>query len=41
MDRCQKPLLLENITSYLRVPEQFTETEFINLLCQRSGVGLL
>ena len=41
MDRCQKPLLLENITSYLRVPDQFTETEFINLLCQRSGVGLL
>lgn len=41
MDRCQKPLLLENITSYLRVPGQMSETEFINRLCQRSGAGLL
>lgn len=41
MDRCQKPFLLENITSYLRVPEQVSETEFINRLCERSGAGLL
>lgn len=41
MDRCQKPLLLENITSYLLVPEQLEETDFINRLCQSSGVGLL
>lgn len=41
MDLCQKPLLLENITSYLRVPEEIPETEFINGLCQQAGVGLL
>ena len=41
MDLCQKPLLLENITSYLRVPEEIPETEFINRLCQQAGVGLL
>lgn len=41
MDACQKPLLLENITSYLRVPEEIPETEFINRLCQQAGIGLL
>lgn len=41
MDRCQRPLLLENITSYLRLPEQIPETEFINRLCERSGARLL
>ncbi|MDF1843258.1 MAG: DUF692 domain-containing protein [Rubripirellula sp.] len=41
MDVCQRPLLLENITSYLRVPEEIPETEFINQLCQEAGVGLL
>ena len=41
MDRCQKPLLLENITSYLRVPDPISETDFINQLCERSGAGLL
>lgn len=41
MDVCAKPLLLENITSFLRVPEEIPETEFLNRLCQQSGVGLL
>ena len=41
MDHCQRPLLLENITSYLRVPGELSETEFINRLCERSGAGLL
>ena len=27
--------------SYLRVPEEIPETEFINQLCQEAGVGLL
>ena len=41
MDLCQRPLLLENITSYLRVPEEISETEFINRLCEQTGAGLL
>lgn len=41
MDRCQKPLLLENITSYLRIPGELTEPDFLNRLCERAGVGLL
>ena len=41
MDRCQRPLLLENITSYLRAPDQMRETDFINRLCERSGAGML
>ena len=41
MDVCQRPLILENITSYLRVPEELVEADFINQLCQQAGVGLL
>jgi len=41
MDRCQKPLILENVTSFLRLPGQMSETEFLNRLCERSGCGLL
>ena len=41
MDECQRPLILENITSYLRVPEKIEETDFINQLCDTAGVGLL
>ncbi|WP_145209623.1 DUF692 domain-containing protein [Gimesia alba] len=41
MDRCQRPLLLENITSYLRIPGDYTEPEFLNRLCERAGSGLL
>ncbi|GEM_PF-589650 len=41
MDRCQKPLILENVTSFLRLPGEMSETEFLNRLCERSGCGLL
>ena len=41
MDLCQRPLLLENITSYLRFPGEISETEFINRLCEQAGAGLL
>lgn len=41
MDYCERPLLLENITSQLRLPEEIAETEFINLLCDKSGARLL
>ncbi|MGI9473236.1 MAG: DUF692 domain-containing protein [Rubripirellula sp.] len=40
-EHCGRPLLLENITSYLRVPEVLPETEFLNRLCEEAGVGLL
>lgn len=41
MDRCQKPLILENVTSFLRLPGDMSETEFLNRLCDESGCGLL
>ncbi len=41
MDLCQKPLILENITAFLPLPGEMSETEFINQLCDTSGVGLL
>jgi hypothetical protein len=40
-DRCGKPLLLENITSYLRLNGDFSEPEFLNRLCERAGCSLL
>jgi uncharacterized protein (UPF0276 family) len=38
---CGKPLILENITSHLRLEGTMSETEFLNRLCERSGCGLL
>ena len=40
-DRCGKPLLLENITSHVRLPGELSETEYLNELCQLSGCGIL
>ncbi|MDH5355963.1 MAG: DUF692 domain-containing protein [Gammaproteobacteria bacterium] len=40
-DQCQRPVILENITSHLSVPGTMPETEFINRLCETSGCGLL
>ena len=39
--RCGKPVLLENITSHLRLEGEFSETEFLNELCDRADCGLL
>jgi uncharacterized protein len=37
-----KPFLLENNSAYVRLPnDEFSEAEFINLLCDRSGCGVL
>ncbi|MBI3898016.1 MAG: DUF692 domain-containing protein [Gammaproteobacteria bacterium] len=41
LERCNKPLILENITSHLRLDGTMPETEFLNRLCDRSGCGLL
>jgi hypothetical protein len=40
-DRCQKPILLENITSHVRLEGDLSETEFLNELCARADCGLL
>lgn len=40
-DYCQRPVILENITSHLTLPGSMAETEFINRLCDATGCGLL
>jgi uncharacterized protein len=40
-DRCGKPVLLENITSHVRLAGELSETDFLNALCERAGCGLL
>lgn len=40
-ERCQRKLILENITSELQVAGDLSETEFLNRLCDRAGCGLL
>jgi uncharacterized protein (UPF0276 family) len=41
MDRCGKPMLLENIASHLLLKGTLPETEFLNRLCDAAGCGLL
>ena len=40
-EHCGRPLLLENITSHLRLGGEMSEPEFLNDVCARSGCGLL
>lgn len=40
-DACGKPLLLENITSHLRIDSPIAETDFMNRVCEKTGCGLL
>jgi len=40
-ERCGKPVLLENITSHVRLTGDLSETDFFNELCDRSDCGLL
>ncbi len=40
-DACQKPIVLENITSHLRLTGAMRETDFLNALCLRADCGLL
>ena len=40
-ERCERPLLLENITSHVQVEGDMKETEFLNEICARAGCGLL
>lgn len=41
MDRCGKPMLLENIASHLSLKGGLPEPEFLNRLCDAAGCGLL
>jgi len=41
MDRCGRPMLLENITSHVQLTGDLRETDFLNGLCERAGCGLL
>ncbi|MEO5961408.1 MAG: DUF692 domain-containing protein [Opitutaceae bacterium] len=40
-ERCGKPMLLENVTSHLKLEGELTETEFLNELCASAECGLL
>lgn len=40
-DICQKPILLENITSHVQLQGELQETDFLNMLCEKGGCGLL
>lgn len=40
-DCCGKPLLLENITTHVRVQGDLSETEFLNEICAQADCGLL
>ena len=40
-ERCKKPMLLENITSYIKLEGELTEPEFLNALCEQADCGLL
>jgi len=40
-DRCARPLLLENITSHLRLEGELAETDFLNAICAEADCGLL
>lgn len=39
--RCGKPIILENITSHVRLTGELSEPDFLNELCARADCGLL
>lgn len=40
-DYCGRPIILENITSHLRIEGEFSETDFLNEICACADCGLL
>lgn len=38
---CQRPIILENITSHLQMAGELSETDFLNTVCDQAGCGLL
>lgn len=40
-DRCGRPIILENITSHLRLDGELDEPDFLNAICAEADCGLL
>ncbi len=40
-ERCGRPIILENITSHLRVEGELSEPDFLNAICAEADCGLL
>ncbi len=40
-DYCGRPIILENITSHLKIEGELSETDFLNEICGRADCGLL
>ncbi|MDB6125443.1 MAG: putative protein family [Pedosphaera sp.] len=40
-ERCRKPIILENITSHIRLQGELSETDFLNSVCEAADCGLL
>lgn len=40
-DYCGKPIILENITSHLKLRGDLSETDFLNAICDQADCGLL
>ncbi len=40
-DYCGRPIILENITSHLKIEGECSETDFLNEICDRADCGLL
>jgi uncharacterized protein len=40
-ERCGRPIILENITSHLRVEGELSESAFLNAICEQADCGLL
>jgi uncharacterized protein len=41
VERCGRPIILENITSHLRLEGELAETDFLNEICAQADCGLL
>ena len=41
IDFCQRPLLLENITTHINLPGELDEAEFLNELCEQGQISTL
>lgn len=39
--RCGRPIILENITSHLKLEGDLSETDFLNTVCEQGDCGLL
>lgn len=40
-EHCERPVILENITSHLRIDGELSEVDFLNEICTRARCGLL